>query len=603
MKNIAKTSIFFFIFVVSLLLNFYGWKRYFSLLGISGSIVKTGFRVDENLKITEIEPQMDSFPIGMIEVGDSIISIAGITINDKDEYHAVRDSAYVPGDVIHLCLARGDSTFHVYYRSRALDFTHIIKYGGIFWILEPAFLLLVLLFSIIALIVFLADRKSLQNTLISGAMLAFLLYLNCIQVIPNIIPLVFGEYTNHIYVLPLFICTALYFLSIAAYFALFMSFVILFPQQKLKLTWFLRAMYIIAFLLPAIAYITFCFSIDIDNAVDTAFRYYDNAEYIVFLLSATIIIAIAIKLFQIRNRFQRSKAIVILLMIAIGTAISMASQFFTQSWYVFYTYRAGFFIILLGFIYPIWRDRLFGTGVIINRSLTYAFILIILSALFIVFGEVFEELNLVGENLPIHIGAVVNALLASIFILPAQKVSEIIVNRLFFKKKIAFQRNLNALSRELHFAIDMESLEETALSKIAQFCELEKLSLFYFMTNGDFMNTENIGLENLEENAIVVPASAPSILAIYATRKYFFSLTRVDFNIFADFKDELTQFVERWQFDTLVAFYFGARLTGFLLMRRKNQRDYFDRDEAQLLQSFADKLAFALEVVRLHRAP
>jgi hypothetical protein len=145
------------------------------------------------------------------------------------------------------------------------------------------------------------------------------------------------------------------------------------------------------------------------------------------------------------------------------------------------TFTALFFMTVpIGIGVAIFRYRLWYIDILINRTLVYGLLTLILAAVYagLVIGAQNVLVSLIGKNEGIVI--VSATLVVAMLFQPLRRGIQNVIDRRFYRQKYDAARTLEAFSVTLHQEIDLEHLNEQIMSVIQKTVQPAHVSLWLY---------------------------------------------------------------------------------------------------------------------------
>lgn len=140
----------------------------------------------------------------------------------------------------------------------------------------------------------------------------------------------------------------------------------------------------------------------------------------------------------------------------------------------------GFLIIPLSISIAIQRSQLWDIDVIINRTLAYGLLTLVLALVYVglIFGGDALLVGIVGKNDGIVI--VGSTLIVAVLFQQLRQGIQNVIDRRFYRKKYNAQRTLQAFSAALHQEIDLAQLSEQIVAVVQETVQPAHVSLWLF---------------------------------------------------------------------------------------------------------------------------
>jgi hypothetical protein len=246
---------------------------------------------------------------------------------------------------------------------------------------------------------------------------------------------------------------------------------------------------------------------------------------------------------------------------------------------VFRPLLATLIISAIGFVYMIFRERLFDVSFVLNRAAVYAAISTLLVPLLLV-GEWLAQRVLTGgsqtENAIVQVGI---ALL--LFVLARQLYDRIdhLVDRLLFRERHENEDALRGFARRVTLLDDGQAIGEQAVQTVCAHTDAAWAALYRRDANGNYALSSRRGETQLPA---LVERNDPAVLALRADRTAIENLRASAFS------------------DALVLPCIGARgLAEFLVSGPKRNGETYAPDERDALLQLAHGVAVAFDAVHI----
>jgi len=246
---------------------------------------------------------------------------------------------------------------------------------------------------------------------------------------------------------------------------------------------------------------------------------------------------------------------------------------------VFRPLLATLIVPALGFVYMIFRERLFDVSFALNRAAVYAAISTLLLPLLLI-GEWLAQRVLTGgnqtENALVQVGI---ALL--LFVVARQLYDRIdrFVDRLLFRERHENEDALRSFARRVTLLDDAQAIGKQAVQTICAHTDAAWVALYRRDPNGDYVLSSRQGEADLPP---LVERNEPAVLALRADRSAVENLRESAFT------------------DALVLPAIGARGLGeFLVCGPKRSGETYAPDERDALLQLAHGVAVAFDAVHI----
>jgi len=166
-------------------------------------------------------------------------------------------------------------------------------------------------------------------------------------------------------------------------------------------------------------------------------------------------------------------------------------------------------LVPLSFAYAIVKYRLMDVEILFKRGLLLASLMGGIALVYL--AAYFLGTTYIGSGEPSLLIAVLSAILAALVVPVFRARAERFVDRLFYREKYDFRRALVRLASEMNSQLDLESLGERLVERIAETFRLDRVALLTASGSGEMRLLSAHGGEGEEEEPLPALVSSPGI--------------------------------------------------------------------------------------------
>ncbi len=247
----------------------------------------------------------------------------------------------------------------------------------------------------------------------------------------------------------------------------------------------------------------------------------------------------------------------------------------------------GYMIVILGI--SILGYRLFDIEIVINRTLVYSLLTVILGSIY--FAIVSLSTYLINSFLQSENEALVVFIatlsIASIFV-PIRARTRIFIDRVFYRSKVDYQKLTNELSERLATSILPDQLAKIFTEELPRRLQIRWASLAILDVEGNFFTPVGNGERS------PTPAS-------HQVAKYLHSIKEPILRLQPpkNIPQEVRQYIDNQEIELCVPLILANQLVGLLSLGGKHSGNVYSRDELRLFQTLGRHASVAVENSRL----
>ncbi|MFA6533597.1 MAG: histidine kinase N-terminal 7TM domain-containing protein [Patescibacteria group bacterium] len=264
---------------------------------------------------------------------------------------------------------------------------------------------------------------------------------------------------------------------------------------------------------------------------------------------------------------------------------------------------ATVFVVLTA--YAILRYRFLDIHFSVRKWLFYLFLGLVIAGVYMVSGGVLTVLDIANPGVQYGLAGLL-AVLVSVFIFPRLE-RFLIVNKLFFKNNYDQSDAAQELSRIINSNLDFDHLAEESFKIFKKIFGVEKLAFLLYGTNGHTGKIMNLKFVNFVFNVREqVNHHRQGIFKFFAQHRRIVLLQELPYQIVQTplgdpFHQQLIramEFLRGLGAEAALPIYYQGELTAILALGPKPDKEIYSSQDIQLLETFANQLAVALENIR-----
>ncbi|MEW6096811.1 MAG: ATP-binding protein [bacterium] len=257
--------------------------------------------------------------------------------------------------------------------------------------------------------------------------------------------------------------------------------------------------------------------------------------------------------------------------------------------------------------YAIVRHRLMGIEIIIRRGVIYGTLTIIITAIYGIIVGTFH--GLLGVRLAppgsLFVSAIA-AMVIAVSFLPLRNRVQLIVDKLFFRERLDYQRLLQKLINEISSIATLDELLRLIVNRVTETMHINTASIFladdeekFYMHTNKGLKKEGIGNINFSKDDYLIQW-------LYKYQDIFlkenvelrFITTQEALKKYEPTKNRL----EELNIDVSIPLFVHNKLIGIFNLSNKQSGDIFNDDEIGLLLTLGNHAAIAIENIKLIEA-
>jgi signal transduction histidine kinase len=254
--------------------------------------------------------------------------------------------------------------------------------------------------------------------------------------------------------------------------------------------------------------------------------------------------------------------------------------------------------------YAIVRHKLLGIEIIIRRGVIYGTLTILITAIYGIIVGIFH--GLLGIRLApagnLWISAIAAMVIAVTF-LPLRNRIQIIVDRLFFRERLDYQRLLHELINEISSIPILDELLKLIIGRITETMHINKASIFLTDEEEKFYLHTTKGIEKETIGKINFTKDDFLIKWLYKHKDIFIK-ENVELKFITD-KDILKEYeptkrkLEELEIYISIPLFAHDKLIGIFNLSNKQSGEIFNDNEIRLLLTLGNHAAIAIENIKL----
>ncbi|MBN2245684.1 MAG: hypothetical protein JW755_07550 [Candidatus Aminicenantes bacterium] len=251
-----------------------------------------------------------------------------------------------------------------------------------------------------------------------------------------------------------------------------------------------------------------------------------------------------------------------------------------------------FLFVPLGFVFAIIKFRLLDIEFVINRSLVYSILTVIIVSIYLLIVQVFQKYLLEVFRVQELVIYALGALVAAVVFHPARKRIQELVNRLFFRLSYDYNKCIKSFIEKARLIIERNDLVELFIKKVQSVLPVTLLQVYVSASQSDQVLTIYKGGE--EEKIQKLVSIFKNETKFLARKK----AVRIDEEKWLDFGWEIQ--LEQNKLDMVIPLSFDSEsLKGFIFLGRKKSGERYSREDLDFLATMRNELAGNIERIDL----
>ncbi len=251
-----------------------------------------------------------------------------------------------------------------------------------------------------------------------------------------------------------------------------------------------------------------------------------------------------------------------------------------------------FLFVPLGFAFAIIKFKLLEIEFVINRSLVYSILTVIIVSIYLLIVQVFQKYLLDVFRVQELVIYAFGALIAASVFHPARKRIQELVNRIFFRSSYDYNKCIKSFIEKARLVIERNELVELFIKKIQSVLPVTLLQVYVKASQSD---QSLMIYKGGEEERI------QKLVSIFKTETKFLATkkaVRIEEEEWLDFGRE-TQ-LEQHKIDMAIPLSFESEsLKGFVFLGRKKSGERYSREDLDFLTTMRNELAGNIERIDL----
>lgn len=343
-----------------------------------------------------------------------------------------------------------------------------------------------------------------------------------------------------------------------------------------------------------------------DELIRSAWKYSPKSGKLYTLLLLDIVVLGLYSLYLLFHRYKKTRSFheriqiqYVFLAVVAGIFIGLTNTLLSFGIKVYPFGSLGYVTSLSILSYAILRHRLMGIEIIIRRGVIYITLTILIT---IIYGIIVGSLHwLFGIRLAPAESLLVTVLAAIVIamsFLPLREKVQVIVDKLFFKERLDYQRLLHELIEEVSSITSLDRLLSIIVDRVTETMHVEKSSIFLADDKERFyLHTA----KGLEKEGITFNKDDYLIQELYKYKDVF-----IKDNIESKLQEGINEYESTKKklegLDICIPLFARNKLIGIFNLSNKQSGDTFNDDEIELLLTIGNHVAMAIENIKLIEA-
>ncbi len=257
-------------------------------------------------------------------------------------------------------------------------------------------------------------------------------------------------------------------------------------------------------------------------------------------------------------------------------------------------------VYIMVFAYAIIAYRLMDIEVFIKKSLTYAFLLLVLILpcyLLVVWGQkwLFGEVSYLFSSMTLVLFMIVG------FLFPKFSIqTEEAFERVLFKKRYNYRETLLRSSKDMLSMVDLDTLSETLIQTVSKTLGTERASLFLSDDEKGALRLQaSVGLEQDQFKGFAIRKDDPFVQGLMDSPE---ALIRDDLEMARNGSKprQLAEKMGQMQAEVTLPLLSRDRLIGILNLGHKENKEMYSTEDLEVLSTLANQAAVAIENAQLY---
>lgn len=251
---------------------------------------------------------------------------------------------------------------------------------------------------------------------------------------------------------------------------------------------------------------------------------------------------------------------------------------------------AFFIFIPMAFAFSIVRFKLMNVEFVINRSVVYSLLTILIVSIYILSVQIFQHFLSGVFGMSENAVPVLSAVLAALAFHPARRRVQGFVNKAFFRRSYDYRQAALSFHGEAQKTAAVDALSAIFMEHVRDVMPIERLGVCVWTSGGGGRSLLAARGDCPADEALIGMGESAGLIP--ARRRAVSAEEKLDFG-----REKL---LEDRNLEAVVPLSFkSADLAGYVALGRKKSGERFSRDDLELLQTMAGELSLNLERIRL----